>query len=90
MGSAHRVVNVAHLTESLNASKVQQGEQSTDLYAIYGTEVPCNIPGSRQHWKSFWLDLTAFVQQRGLPEFFVTFSANDGWPQTQSTLARGW
>ena len=79
IGSARRVVNVAHLTESLNASKVQQDEQSTDPYAIYGTEVPCNIPGSRQHWKSFGLDLTAFVQQRGcLIEFFVTFSAYDG------------
>ena len=90
MVSARCVVNVAHLTESLNASKVQQGEQSTDPYAIYGTEVPRKIPGSRKHWKSFGLDLTAFVQQHGLPEFFVTFSANDPWPQMQSTLARGW
>ena len=36
------------------------------------------------------LDLTAMVAQRGLPDFFVTLSAYDCWPQTQATLSRGW
>ena len=40
--------------------------------------------------KSFGLDLVAFVQQRGLPDYFVTLTAFDGWPHVQTTLARGW
>ena len=48
------------------------------------------IPGSKQHWKSFGLDLVSLVEQRGLPDFFVTVTAYDGWAQTQATIARGW
>ena len=38
-------------------------------YAVYGTEIPRIIPGSK-FWRSFGLDLVAFVEQRGLPDFF--------------------
>ena len=52
-------------SKSLDARKVK----SQDPYAIYGSQVPFVIPGSKQYWKSFGLDLVAFVQQRGLPDF---------------------
>ena len=32
----------------------------------------------------------AFVQQGGLPDFFVTLTAFSGWPHVQTAFARGW
>ena len=88
--NSQRVVRVSDLSEDLTAQKILDAEKSTDPYAIYGTKVPRSIPGSRQHWKSFSLDLVSFSEQRGLPDLFVTLSAYDCWPHVQSTLSRGW
>ena len=41
-----------NLTESLNASNLK----GADPYAVYGTDIPRIIPGSKQFWKSFGLD----------------------------------
>ena len=54
-------------------------------YSVYGTEIP-RIPGSKEFWRSFGLDLVAFVEQKGLPNFFLTLTAIDWWPQVQATL----
>ena len=43
-----------------------------------------------EFWRSFGLDLVAFVEQRGLPTFFLTLTAYDGWLQVQATLRDGW
>ena len=32
----------------------------------------------------------SFIEQRGLPDFFLTLTAYDGWPQVQATLTHGW
>ena len=69
---------------------MREAESGADPNEVYGTEIPRNIPGSAQHWKSFGLDLTAFVSDRGLPDFFVTLTAHDQWPHVQCTIARGW
>ena len=81
---------MSDLSGDLTAQKVLDAEKSADPYAIYGTEVPRSIPGSRQHWISFSLDLVLFSEQRRLPDLFVTLSAYDCWPHVQSTLSRGW
>lgn len=54
---------------------------------MYGTEIPRIIPGSKQFSRSFGLDLVAFV---GLPDFFLTLIACDGWPQVQTTTTDTW
>ena len=79
--ASRRTIHSAHLTEPLSAKKVREGQKGPDPYQMYGTEIPRTLPGSLQHWKSFGLDLTALVAQRGLPDFFVTLSAYDCWPQ---------
>ena len=86
MHNARKVIKVHNLTESLNASNVK----GADPYAVYGTDIPRIIPGSKQFWKSFGLDLVSFVEQRGLPQFFLTLTAHDLWPQVQATLNGGW
>ena len=72
MTNARRVVKVGNLQESLDAGKVK----TQDPYTIYGSQVPRVIPGSKQYWKSFGLDLVAFVQQRGLPDFFCHINSH--------------
>ena len=86
MNNVRRVVKVGNLQESLDAGKVK----SPDPYTIYGSQVPRVIPGSKQYWRSSGLNLVAFVQQYGLPDFFVTLTAFNGWPHVQTALARGW
>ena len=80
---SRKVVKVQSLSEPLTAERVSD---SSDPYSVYGTEVPRIIPGSKDLWGSFGLDLVAFVKQRGLPNFFLTLIAYDGWPQVQATL----
>ena len=87
MHEARKVVKVRSLSEPLTAGRVTQRH---DPYSVYGTEIPRIIPGSKEYWRSFGLDLVAFVEQRGLPDFFLTLTAYDGWPQVQATLRNGW
>ena len=86
MHNARKVVKVQNLTQTLNAANVR----GNDPYAVYGTDIPRVIPGSKQFWKSFGLDLVSFVEQRGLPQYFLTLTAHDLWPQVQATLNGGW
>ena len=61
------------------------------IHILYnGSEIPRIIPGSKQFWRSFGLDLVYFVEKRGLPDFFLTLTAYDGRPHVQSTLKHGW
>ena len=53
-----RAVRVGQLTQQLQASAVREAESAADPDTMCGTEIPRNIPGSAQHWKSFGLDLT--------------------------------
>ena len=87
---AAKTVNTAQQTEKITAKKVLAAEQSEDPYSSYGKEMPNCIPGSPQYWKSFGLDLIAMTQTRGLPDFFVTLTANDAWPHIQTTIRDGW
>ena len=68
--NCRKVVKVQDLTNSLCASQARQA----DSYAVYGTEIPKIIPGSKQFWRLFGLDLVAFVEQRRLPDFFLTLT----------------
>ena len=87
MHEARKVVNVQSLSEPLKADRASD---RSDRYSVYGTEIPRIIPGSKEFWRSFGLDLVAFVEQRGLPDLFLTLTAYDGWPQVQTTLREGW
>ena len=86
MHNARKVVQVQKLSAPLNASHLSE----TDPYSVYGSEIPRIVPGSKQFWRSFGLDLVYFVEKRGLPDFFLTLTAYDGWPHVQSTLKHGW
>ena len=68
MHEARKVVKVQSLSEPLTA---ERASKRSDPYSVYGTEIPRIIPGSKEFWRSFGLDLVAFVKQRGLPDFFL-------------------
>ena len=89
--NARRVVGVSRLECKLTAGQIRKANKDMhDPYAAYGTDVPRSIPGSRQYWKSFGLDLIAMTEQRGIPDYFLTLSPNDNWPHIQSTIRKGW
>ena len=66
------------MSEPLTADRVSC---QSDPYSVYGTEIPRIIPGSKEFWRSFGLDLVVFVEQRSLPNFFLTLTAYDGGPK---------
>ena len=60
--NARRIVGVSKLECKLTAGEVRKANKNVyDPYASYGTEVPRSIPGSKQYWKSFGLDLVAMT-----------------------------
>ena len=87
---AAKTVNVAQQIEKMIAKKVLTAVKSSDPYSCYGKEMPNCIPRSPQYWKSFGLDLIAMTHTRGLPDFFIMLSVNDGWPHVQATIRDGW
>ena len=89
--NSRKVVGVSRLECNLTAGEVTEANKDKhDPYASYGTDVPRNVPGSKQYWKSFGLDLVAMTEQRGIPDYFLTLSPNDDWPHIQSTIKKGW
>ena len=76
-----KVVGVSRLECNLTAGEVTEANKNKyDHYASYGTDMPHNVPGSKQYWKSFGLDLVAMTEQRGIPDYFLTLSPNDDCP----------
>ena len=90
--NSKKIVAVKKLEHRLTAGEVMAANkvQDDDNYASYGTEVPRVIPGSKQYWKSFGYDLIAKAELLGIPDYFITLSPNDNWPQIQATIRRGW
>ena len=79
------------LEHKLTAGEITiANKDAHDPYASYGADVPRSIPGSKQYWKSFGLDLVAMTKQLGIPNFFLTLSPNDNWPHIQSTIRKKW
>ena len=69
--NARKIVGVNKLEHKLTADEVSKANiDQHDPYASYGTDVPRTIPGSKQYWKSFGLNLVAMTQQLGIPDFF--------------------
>ena len=83
MREARKVVKVQSLSQPLTADSVTG---QSDLYPVYGTEIPRIIPG-RRVLEVVWV---AYVEQRGLPDFFLKLTTYDGWPQVQATLRDEW
>ena len=64
-------MGVSRLEHNLTAAEVSEANKdSLDPYPSYGTDVPLCIPGSKQYWKTFGLNLVAMTQQLGIPDFF--------------------
>ena len=76
--NARRIVGVTRLESKLTAGELlNTNRDKHDPYAAHGTDVPRSIPGTKQYWKSFGLDLVAMTEQRGISDFFLTVSPND-------------
>ena len=89
--NVRKVVEVSRLEYNLTAAEVSKANKDLhDPYASYGTDVPHCIPGSKQYWKAFGLNLVAMTQQLGIPDFFLTLSPNDSSPHIQLTIKRSW
>ena len=52
----------------------------------FGQMVPPNLPGTKKYWSKEYLDLAAFCQRQGVPDYFITLTANDSWPDLKNML----
>ena len=48
--------------------------------------MPRNVPGSKGYWKSKLLDVLAMSRELGNPNFFITLTFNDDWPELQTYI----
>ena len=60
-----------------------------DPYNIYGTDMPTTIPGTKGYWSSKLLDLLAMSSELKKPDYFITVTQNDNWPELQTTIKNG-
>ena len=89
MHEARKVFKVQNLSESLTACLQRECLASLIPIQCMGLKSQGSFRVA-EFWRSFGLNLVAFVEQRGLPNFFLTLTAYDGWPQVQATLRDGW
>lgn len=83
----HEARKVVKVSEPLTADCAVE---HSDPYSVYGTEISRIIPGSREFWMSFGLDLVAFVDQRSLPDFFFPDSHSLLWVAPSSGHLKRW
>ena len=46
--------------------------------SLFSGSMNCTVVGSKQYWAKAYMDLLAMLHERGLPKYFVTFTANEG------------
>jgi hypothetical protein len=51
-----------------------------------GQYIPPTLPGTKKYWAKKYLDLAAFCERCGVPDLFVTLTANDNWPELRKLL----
>ena len=67
-----------HLLKSMYVlSDLGSGEK---VHNKLGQYIPPTLPGTKKYWTKEYLDLAAFCERCGVPDFFVTLTANDNWP----------
>ena len=71
------------LTREYILSDLGEGEKAYDRL---GQMVPPNLPGTKKYWSKEYLDLAAFCQRQGVPDYFITLTANDSWPDLKNML----
>jgi hypothetical protein len=73
------------IKNKVNAGKLKNKDYE-DCYK-YGSHIPKSITGSKNYWKSKYLDLLAIIENFGYPKLFLTFTANDSWPDKKYIMS---
>lgn len=47
-----------------------------------------HIRGTAAYWKSVLFKLLAMIKTLGIPDFFLTLSCNDNWPELQEMIQK--
>ena len=71
------------LTKEYVLSDLGSGEK---VHNKLGQYIPPTLPGTKKYWAKEYLDLAAFCERCGVPDFFVTLTANDNWPELKKFL----
>lgn len=74
---------------ALTVQHVKNETESKNPYDAYGKDIPTTVPGSKGFWSSRLLDVLAMSRELGKPDFFVTLTQNDGWPELQAYIQSG-
>jgi hypothetical protein len=76
----------SHMPTTQELTQPNEPNSVEPAYNYYGKVMPSNVPGSKEFWKHKWLDLVATTRALGKPDFFVTLTANDNWPEVHSII----
>ena len=73
----------APMSKNFLMSELGLGEQAYDRV---GQMIPPKLPGTKSYWSREYLDLATFCERQGLPDYFITLTANDGWVELKAML----
>ena len=71
-------VNEQAAAENLHKVNPETLHHVTPNSLLFSGSMDCTVVGSKQYWAKAYMDLLAMLHERGLPKYFVTFTANEG------------
>ncbi len=71
------------MSKNFLMNELGHGEKTYDRV---GQFIPPKLPGTKSYWSREYLDLMAFCVHQGVPDYFVTLTANDSWPKLKDML----
>ena len=86
-----RTANLEEGGKVPTAEELRKSNNSTEgRFKQYGDTLPNTVVGSKSYWKSKLLELLALSSELGQPDFFITLTQNDGWPELQTVVKYGY
>ena len=73
----------APMSKNFLMSELGLGEQ---VYDRVWQMIPPKLSGTKSYWSREYLDLATFCERQGLPDYFITLTANDGWVELKAML----
>ena len=91
IGQYNRVsVRVDEQGKQITHGDIEKEKTEFDPFAKFGEKVPSNLPNSRNYWTQKLQELLALSEELNRePDFMITLTQNDYWPELQAVVQGG-
>ena len=83
-------VRVDEQGKKITHGDIEKEKTEVDPFAKFGEKVPSNMPNSRNYWTQKLQELLALSEELNRePDFMITLTQNDYWPELQAAIKGG-